>query len=533
MQSLPPLSDILEDVRAGRQAELHTSIRPFDIALLILIGLVFWWRISNLEYNTLFIDEATYARVGQAILVGQDPSNALGFMFGSFFYPTLSAMASDVGGVVAMRAVSAILTLIAALYVFLTARRLFGQTAAFWALFLFALSGPGISLGQQAVYDVLAVTFLAASMYYIIVAAQRRRGEEKYYVVAGICFGLAILAKYISITYLPALVAFALAVRLRHRGRPALFSRPAWILAFCAILIILSPYLFYNLPQIQQTFTGQFSTQTAPRMEIILTMLFDIGLVMGMAIIGLWICISEIAQMVKLRGFGAVVFWILAIALGFSLFALPIYHVASSNVRALWKHEVFALVFLAPIASVVAARLLNTFWKGSGRYSFEKRVLSAVLLIVGCLWFVRAAFVMNSNFQNSWPSFARTTQHIERVLRLQPDDFVLASGASIYEYYLFPDQPDPNRWQDSWGFEYNGVWGEPAILDAVRRCTLDAVILDDYYTPELSTMLLPELEAAGYRIEFEDVQVLYTGLPNRIRIFVPGSEGICGTRPGV
>jgi len=67
----------------------------------------------------------------------------------------------------------------------------------------------------------------------------------------------------------------------------------------------------------------------------------------------------------------------------------------------------------------------------------------------------------------------------------------------------------------------------------VRRCTLDAVILDDYYTPELSTMLLPELEAAGYRIEFEDVQVLYTGLPNRIRIFVPGSEGICGTRPGV
>lgn len=532
MQSLPPLSDILEDVRAGRQAELHTSIRPFDIALLILIGLVFWWRVSNLEYNTLFVDEAIYARIGEAILIGQDPSDALGFMFGSFFYPALSAVASDVGGIIAMRALSAVLTLIAALYVFLTARRLFGQTAAFWALFLFALSGPGISLGQQAVYDVLAVTFLAASMYYTIVAAQRNRGEEKYYVIAGICFALAILAKYITIAYLPALAAFALAVRLRHRGRPTLFSRPSWLLAFCTLLIILSPYLFYNLPQIQQTFSGQFSTQVAPRGEIILTMLFDIGLVMFMAVIGLWICISEIAQMIKVRGLNAIIFWVVAIALGLSLFALPIYHLATSNIRALWKHEVFALVFLSPIASVVTARLLNTFWKGSGRYSFEKRVLSAVLLIVGCLWFVRGAFIMNSNFQNSWPSVARATEHAERILRLQPDDFVLASGATIYEYYLFPDQPDPNRWQDTQGFQYNGVWGEAGMLDAVRRCALDAVILDDYYTPEINTLLQPELTAAGYRVDFEDVQVLYSGLPNRIRIYIPGEEGICGTRPG-
>jgi 4-amino-4-deoxy-L-arabinose transferase-like glycosyltransferase len=526
MNRIARIKEIQGALDKGHPPTVTLRLRVFDVALFILFALGFVWRAANLDYNALFVDEAIYARVGEGFLLGRDPSNALSYMFGSFLYPAISAIAVDVGGVLGARFLSVILSLIAALYVCLSARRLFGDVACVGAAFLFLVHGPSISLGQYAVYDMLSVTLVAAAFYYTLVAALRERGGLWLYWLAGVCFALAILAKYIAIAYLPALAAFVVVGRLRKHGRIDALKRPGWVLAVVAALVILIPYGYINLPNLQQAFTGQFSTQIAPREQILRTLLMGSGLVFLMALVGLRGLLLDLRGVVRSRRL-----IVLVILLGLGAFVLPIYHLVTSNERALWKHEVYTLVFIAPLAAALFVRV----WGGLWRTLVENRPeasLYGVFLVAGAVWLLGSAFVSNRSFHSSWLNFASAIAHLERYMEVEPNDDVLASGAPIYEAYLFPDQPDPNGWQDTWGFNYNGNWGEAAMVAAVQDCALDIVILDDFYTPQVNLLLTPLLEPAGYRLEFDDRQILSQGYSNRLALYVPGMTVACAVRSG-
>ncbi len=519
------LDEVREALRQGRPVEITLRLRVLDAATLILLGLGFLWRAGWLDYNTLFVDESVYARVGEAFLVGRDPSNALSYMFGSFFYPAIAAFAMDAGGVVGMRALSVVLSLIAAIYVCLSARRLFGETAGLGGVFLFLFSGSSINLGQHAVYDVLAVALLAASLYYTLVAAHRAQHAARFFVLAGVCFALAVLAKYIAVAMLPALAAYAVVGRLRASGRLDVFSRPGWMLGVGAAVLVLVPYFSMNMPAIQQVFTGQYSSQFMPPEQIAQALLLNLGLSSLLALVGLVLLSRKPGQPPQRLVPAALV-----LLLALSIFVLPVYHILTSNGRALWKHEVFTLVFLAPVAGLALSRLLRSLWEALERGNLIRWGTIASVLVAGGLLLVGSAWVSNRTFRSSWLNAAPVINHLERYLQLRPEAFVLASAATVYETYLFPDQPDPNGWRDTWGFDYNGVWGEEGMLMAVQDCALDAVILDDFYTPQTTTLLIPVLESAGYVLDFEDEQRLSAGYSNHLSIYVPGATGACAAR---
>jgi len=155
----------------------RTERLPFGLQqglFLALLGIIVLVRLTHITYNTLFVDEAIYATVGQDVLQGVFKQNATTFMFGSYLYPTVAAIASDIGGVVGLRGLSALLSTVTAVFVYLTTLRLFGKQAALWAMAIFGLTGISISLGQLAVYDSLAAPLVAASLYCLVMGPWSR-----------------------------------------------------------------------------------------------------------------------------------------------------------------------------------------------------------------------------------------------------------------------------------------------------------------------------------------------------------------------
>ena len=75
---------------------------PFNILLAISL-IAFFVRIYNLNFNSVFIDEAFYIVIGKNILSGNlsQVVNDITWVGGfPFFYPLFSALSYEVGGIV-------------------------------------------------------------------------------------------------------------------------------------------------------------------------------------------------------------------------------------------------------------------------------------------------------------------------------------------------------------------------------------------------------------------------------------------------
>jgi hypothetical protein len=156
------------------ERSLIVRLRLDQLLVCVLLPLLFAVRVFNLEYNTLFVDEAIYAVVGRDLLAGiRDPS-PLGWMYGSYLYPALAGLMNELGGVIGLRALSALFSTLAAAFVYLATVRLFGGEPAVWATVIFGLTAISINTGQFAVYDAPVIPALAAAFYLIVRAAPPR-----------------------------------------------------------------------------------------------------------------------------------------------------------------------------------------------------------------------------------------------------------------------------------------------------------------------------------------------------------------------
>ncbi|HEV8385407.1 MAG TPA: hypothetical protein VGQ11_11100, partial [Candidatus Acidoferrales bacterium] len=84
-------------------------VRKSALLLLILLIAAFV-RFRDLNYSTAFVDEASFVRVGEAVLSHplQAPySEPLNFMFGWYLWPALAAVGEWFGGLAGVRAVCA------------------------------------------------------------------------------------------------------------------------------------------------------------------------------------------------------------------------------------------------------------------------------------------------------------------------------------------------------------------------------------------------------------------------------------------
>lgn len=127
---------------------------------------------------------------------------------------------------------------------FLTARRLFGDRAAFWTVFALAVSGFFTLAGGWALPDGPLMLFLSAAANQLarglFPAGERAPSPWRTWLIAGLWFGLAGLSKYSAV--LIGAGAFAFVVT----ARPQLLRHPApWVGALIAAACLL-PVLVWN-----------------------------------------------------------------------------------------------------------------------------------------------------------------------------------------------------------------------------------------------------------------------------------------------
>lgn len=126
------------------------------------------------------------------------------------------------------------------LFLYLTARRLFGHRPALLALG-FALLAPITSLGQVVITpDAPLLSGWAAAMYFTVRAIDDERG--RWLLLAGLAAGCAALGKYTAFILLPQIF---LALLLDPRGRRLLATPWPWLGAAAAVAVF-SPVLLWN-----------------------------------------------------------------------------------------------------------------------------------------------------------------------------------------------------------------------------------------------------------------------------------------------
>lgn len=181
--------------------------------LAVLVPVVaFALRVVHLDANSAFMDESFYVITGRRLLAGGDVSALLDVMFGSALYPLFAALLHALGGLWGARLGSAVLGALTALCVAQTTDRLAGRMAGLAAGLALAVLPQHIYLSALAMYDVLAVFFLALSLAMVATVLRgpgrerlSSRRVERVLALAGLVGLAAVLAKYVAAALLPAL----------------------------------------------------------------------------------------------------------------------------------------------------------------------------------------------------------------------------------------------------------------------------------------------------------------------------------------
>lgn len=217
---------------------------PFTARLLnshMVLGLLFFITAARLAFIAISplgpgVDEAQYW------LWGQD------LQFGYYSKPPLIAwllgMVDAMFGQSAftLRASGPILHLITSLILWQTGRLIAGEGCGRIAALLW-LSLPAVGLGSFVMStDSLMLPFWAGALYFIFCGQKRPAIYLRYMAAAGLCVGVASLAKYAGLYFLLCLMLFLL-----FSGDRALPRAKGFMVFLAAVLLASSPTWLWNL----------------------------------------------------------------------------------------------------------------------------------------------------------------------------------------------------------------------------------------------------------------------------------------------
>ncbi len=504
-------TEVIEEMLELPERETQRQITGLHLLVGLLFALTLVSRLANINFNTLYLDEAIYTTVGEDVRAGVFDQGASSWMFGSYLYPVLASSVEQIGGVTGLRVLSVVLITGAAIFVYMGTRRLFDNETALWTLLLFGLSGTSISLGQQAVLDALGVPLLALSLYCIILAFHSEHRQRLYLTLAGFTFTLSVLAKYIALLTLPALVLLIIILHL-YQGRSilSLITRLPWLSFFVPIMLVLGIYGAFYFNDLQAVMSGQFASQSTNRSVILVKIFQDIGLPILLATLGMMLLGWSVVQRFYRQHPGLLMLLLpMLVFLMMAVLILPLYHVVAGNERSLWKHNTYTLVMIAPLAGYAIAHVIQ-FGRSLGRNIVPFRLISSIITIVALIWFITSALRQSDAIRRSWPNNADEIAFM-KTQNLTSNSRILSPSYAIYEYYFDTGVNDRAMWNNVWYTKYGNATGTDAVRQSIRECSYDLIVLDNYYAPEWAGTIAPLVQASGYVIVHSTKEEISTG----------------------
>ena len=290
------------------------------------------------------------------------------------------------------------------------------------------------------------------------------------------------------------------------------------------MVIILGIYGAFYFNDLRQVLTESYAVQVESRTKILGLIVQEIGLVILLAIpSSMAIFWKAVLRFKNQRPGLMLLIMIILPALLIAILMPAFYHFITSNGRSMWKHNVYTLVFLAPIVGYGIAELIDfirtrSTQQGNRRVAF--RAVSALLTVVLLLWFVAGAFRENDAFHRMWPNNAEVIEFM-RTQNISPQSKVLSAGYAIYDYYFDFGVNDQNVWNNIWYTEYNGLNGTDAVRQAIRDCAYDMIVLDNYWAPEWAGELEFAVQEAGYVVAYSTTESVNEGSIITTNVYLP------------
>ncbi len=448
--------------------------------------------------NTAFEDEALYLYSGHLQIAHLLHGTPLQGNYASYFsgapvlYPVLGALADDVGGLAAARAVSLIAMLGTTALLYSLTRRLFNERVGLCAAVIFSVTESALFLGHLATYDAPSL-FLLALATWIVVRTARFRWPV--YLLAALPIALAVATKYASGLFVPTIVALAALAAWPYRGRKALIPPVALGAAVAAILAAALKLAGPNyLTGVRFTTTARFQGTTATTLLLRDSLQWG-GLPFALALIGVVAYAirpqTEPGEQIAPGGGRAWRITLGIVLTGTALLA-PLDQIHIHTLTSLWKHIGFGLFFAAPFAGIGLTRIIGDHFR---RAQVGIAIWGAALVI---------GMTQANNLFNAWPDSSAFTRVMAQ--HLAPHARYLVEVDEVPIYYLRGHRDaQPDQFTSTYfiGYTDHGQYltGNAGYVAAIKAGYFRVVAYNGQVTPALDDVLARTLRAdPDYRL---------------------------------
>ena len=408
----------------------------------ILVGqAVLTWRLSDVVND----DEALYINAGHDLLRHVVHGTPVA-VYGSYFsgapagYPIPAAVLDGIGGLDLVRLFSLACLLFCTWCVHNVANHVFGRRTGLMAALAFAVSGSVLFVGKLATYDAPCIALIAAALTVGLTKVSVTSGAA-----VGALLALAAATKYAGAAFIPAVLGLCL-IPLSITS-PRSLLRPvarAGVAAVTAAGLLLGAYRLWG-SSIKQglsfTTTNRRALDYQPTTLLVRSVVFDIGLLLALALAGLVILALR-------RSYAQFVIGCVCVLAGL---LLPVSQIRIHEFTSLDKHTAFSALFLA-LPAAVALDL-----------GLTKRV-GVKVAIAGVVWLLLIDGLWRSDTQFSWPESMLSTLH---AVEKHPVRGLYVSTDGDSEKYYTPSD-SPITWEPS-AFAYSLLGQGPQAVATVIR----------------------------------------------------------------
>lgn len=449
---------------AHSERTLHgdDSLRVLHGLILLVIVLVAWFlRTRNLLYTTAFLDETLniiYGRLFLANPLHPPYEQTLYWHYGWYLWPALSAAADRIGGLLAVRYLTAICGVGTVLALYCFARRLFSPVVALASAAVFTFLGPAVFSSRFATYDSITLMFLAAGLWFYVRAWQEEEGVTWF--VAACFFFASFLGKYIVALYFPFLVLLS----LRKGLRPFFFFTVPLTL-FCGLYAFAFQTVLLNVFHMVGTENQGFQATAQQLWQIYFVARTDFWILLGLSLLAFIPAKKNLAD-ASTQSYRSSLLLALCLWLGTAVIFGLQWGSSASDLR-FFKHVTYAMLFLVPLAMEGVFRILRRL----PRKVYFPVTLAVVVLLAGTLGWLGKAW--NPDRLVFWPSLDPLISFFDG--RVSSQTRVLTNDLAL-RYYLDPPLPIQNV-AGPFYFEFGGQRGREAYARAINEGFFDYVAL--------------------------------------------------------
>lgn len=451
---------------------------PYLFLAAIVSGVLFsaFMRLL-LNFNGGHIDEYDYLFVGKQLLAGKQWAT-YGYIFGSNLNWYILGLGEAVGGLPGARAVAGLFGLLSLVGVFFFVRQLFQSVAVAWlGVALFAMQAAHIFISRFATYDIIALAFFSLSLAPLLAACQRE-GRQRYLalLVAMALCALAVTSKYVVVVYVPLLTLLAL------------WLSPLVGLWFgLGMALVLGTYVGWHWQDLQGLYNIQIKgTHGANASYAYILRLESLYLALPLL---LWLValVWQWQQQQKQALHDRTT----QILLTLLVFALPllVYHLHGKNMISLYKHLVYALLFLTPAMAWLLWQVLQQF-----RFRWDAQAVAAAVVI----GMVGLNYTLLRDMEQGYPDVrpvveALTAQPLANATIASEDPYVMRYAAFGK---LSQNHIKELGWMDN---NMDGKFEKKDVVEALWDKKFTYVFLTNLIQPQTNHDLRGVMQSRGYQ----------------------------------